>query len=58
MAIRDLQSRRLIFAKGLLFALLGFGAAALVVMEDGAWWRRLLLLVVCVWAFCRAYYFA
>jgi hypothetical protein len=58
MAFRDLQSRRLIIAKGLLFALLGFGAAALVVMEDGAWWRCLLLLAVCVWAFCRAYYFA
>ena len=48
----------MIILKGLLFVLVGLGAGALVVVEGGAWWRRLLLLAVCVWAFCRAYYFA
>lgn len=58
MAFGDLQSKGLIIFKGALFLLLGCGAAAWVAVESGAWWRRLLLLMICVWAFCRAYYFA
>lgn len=58
MALRDLQSKKLIVAKGLLFVCLGVAAAMTVVMEDEVWWKRLLLLAVCIWAFCRAYYFA
>jgi len=57
-AFRDLQSKRLIIVKGVLFLLLACGAGVWVVVESGAWWRRMLLLVICVWAFCRAYYFA
>jgi hypothetical protein len=58
MALRDLQSKNLIVAKGLLFVLLGCSSAILIVVEGASWWKRLLLLAVCVWAFCRAYYFA
>jgi len=58
MIFQDLKSEKLIVAKGLLFVLLGCASAALIVIESGAWWRRLMLLAVCIWAFCRAYYFA
>ncbi len=54
----DIQSKKLIVAKGFLFVALGLLAGALLVFESGVWWRRLGLLVICVWAFCRAYYFA
>ena len=34
------------------------GSAAMVVVGVEVWWTRLLLLAICIWAFCRAYYFA
>ena len=58
MTLRDLRSKRLIVIKGLMFVCLGLAAAILVLMEQGSWWKRVLLLAVCIWAFCRAYYFA
>ncbi len=58
MELRELRSKRLIVGKGLLFVCLGIVSAVLVVMEDGARWKRLVFLTVCLWAFCRAYYFA
>ena len=53
----DLKNPRLIWAKGVLFLILGFMAAGtiLVLAPD---LRVAALLVVCVWAFCRSYYFA
>lgn len=54
---RDLQSKRAICLKGLLFLLMGIAAAGLLLVEH--WnWRTATLLTVSIWAFCRAYYFA
>jgi hypothetical protein len=55
--MRDLKSRTSIWAKGILFLLLGVGAAVILLAEAGTP-KVALLLVVAVWAFCRAYYFA
>lgn len=53
----DLKSTRLIYLKGGLFVLLGVASAVLLV-ADAPSWRVVLLLTLCVWSFCRAYYFA
>jgi len=57
MDLGDLKSARLIVAKGFLFLALGLLAAGLLLAEH-ADWRTAGLLAVCVWAFCRFYYFA
>ena len=44
-------------AKGLLFLLLGSGAAMLVFLDDPRW-QTAVLLGVAIWSFCRFYYFA
>ena len=43
--------------KGWLFLLIGILSAVMLLFEDWSW-RRAGLLVLCVWGFCRAYYFA
>ncbi|MGC4114472.1 MAG: hypothetical protein QM765_07645 [Myxococcales bacterium] len=53
----DLKSKRLIVLKGVLFLVLGLLSAALLLWERPEW-RVALLLGVCVWAFCRFYFFA
>jgi hypothetical protein len=53
----DLTNPRLIKLKGLLFFVLGFAAGVLLVLEHPKW-KIVLLLAVCVWCFCRFYYFA
>ena len=53
----DLARPSLLYLKGGLFVVTGSLAAALLLL-DGFSWRRAALLAVCVWAFCRAYYFA
>ena len=55
--LRDLTDPRWIKAKGALFLVAGLLAGALLLIEhpsliDAA------LIVICVWSFCRAYYFA
>lgn len=55
--MRDLKSPAAIWAKGILFLVLGLGAGALLLFEVPTA-RAALLLVLTVWAFCRAYYFA
>ncbi|MCB1228327.1 MAG: hypothetical protein KDK99_21150 [Verrucomicrobiales bacterium] len=55
--MRDLKSSRLMVAKALLFLLMGGMAGGLLLLEAGSW-RAAALLGICVWAFCRAYYFA
>lgn len=55
--MRDLQSSFWIKVKGMLFLLLGISAGALLLLESFTL-QRLLLLILCVWSFCRAYYFA
>jgi hypothetical protein len=57
MNLGDIQSRKLILSKGGLFLVLGLFSAALLLLD--AWsWRVAGLLAVCVWSFCRFYYFA
>jgi hypothetical protein len=54
---QDLKSTRWIYAKGILFLLLSVIAAVMLIsivprLDIGV------LLLICVWASCRAYYFA
>lgn len=55
--MRELKSPGAIYAKGVLFLLLGAGAAGLVVWESPTL-KTSLLLAVAVWSFCRLYYLA
>jgi len=55
--MRELTNARWIFAKGVLFLVLGLLAAAVVIGKHPSW-RDAALLVVAIWAFCRFYYFA
>jgi hypothetical protein len=55
--MRELKSSRWIFAKGLLFLILGLLCAVLLAVEYGSL-RSTALLVVAIWCFCRFYYFA
>ncbi len=55
--MRDLTSGTAIKFKGVLFVVLGLLSGVLLWM-DLPTWRTAILLGVCVWAFCRAYYFA
>ena len=55
--MRDLQSMKAMWLKGWLFLLIGVMSAALLLIEHWSW-RTAALLVLCVWGFCRAYYFA
>lgn len=43
--------------KGWLFLLIGLLSGAMLLFDDWSW-RRAALLALCVWGFCRAYYFA
>lgn len=52
----DIKSARLIYLKGGLFLLLGVLCAALLLLEHFSL-RTLALLLICIWAFCRFYYF-
>ena len=53
----DLARPSLLYLKAGLLVVTGTMAGGLLLL-DGFSGRRLLLLAVCVWAFCRAYYFA
>mgnify|MGYP000208475927 CR=1 FL=1 len=53
----DLTHPGWITLKGLLFLLLGAASATLLLLEHPDW-KTATLLAVCVWAFCRLYYFA
>ena len=53
----DITDPRLIKLKGVLFLLVGLVAAALLVIETPTL-KVGLLLAICVWCFCRFYYFA
>ena len=55
--MRDLHSTKAMWLKGILFLLIGLSSAALLLAECFSW-RNTLLLVLCIWGFCRAYYFA
>ena len=55
--MRDLTDPRWIKVKGGLFLFLGLLAALLLLAEHPSVIDALLL-VICIWGFCRAYYFA
>jgi hypothetical protein len=52
----DLKSPRLIHAKGFLFLVLGVLGATGLFLESPHF-KTVVLLSVCVWAFCRFYYY-
>ena len=54
---RDLESTRAMWLKGWLFLVIGLASGALLLIEHWSW-RACALLALCVWGFCRAYYFA
>ncbi len=53
---RDLTSPASLYAKAVLFLLLGTLASTLLLLEHFSL-RNLALLLLAIWAFCRAYYF-
>jgi hypothetical protein len=55
--MKDLTNPFWIKLKGVLFLLLGGGAAVLVFLDNPKW-QTAVLLAVAVWSFCRFYYFA
>jgi len=55
--MRDLQSRGLMWAKAVLFVIIGLVSSSLILIELPDL-RVALLLVLTIWSFCRAYYFA
>ena len=52
----DLKSAFLIKSKGILFLLLGLISGGALLADSFAW-SKVMLLAICVWAFCRFYYF-
>jgi len=57
MQMQDLTNPFWIKFKGVLFVLVGIGAAALLLLESPTL-RTAALLAITIWGFCRAYYFA
>ena len=55
--MRDLTDPRWIKAKGALFLVMGLLVGGLLLVERPSIVDALLL-VICIWGFCRAYYFA
>ena len=53
----DIQSRKLLYIKGILLLCLGILASTILVWEHPNF-RVVVLLAIAVWAFARAYYFA
>lgn len=55
--MRDIASPRLLIIKAVLFLLLGFAAAGILIVEAPRL-STAALLAIAIWAFARAYYFA
>lgn len=55
--MKDLTSPSLIKLKGVLFLVLGLLSGGLLVVQYPDW-KTAALLTICIWAFCRCYYFA
>jgi len=55
--MRNLVDPRWMKLKAVLFLFLGFGSAALVLVECPSW-RVAVGLAIAIWSFCRFYYFA
>lgn len=54
--LKDLKNSKLIHLKGWLFLFIGFLCVILIVLETTSY-QVILLLVLCIWAFCRFYYY-
>ena len=52
----DIKSRKLLIAKGLLFALVALLAAAGLLLQN-LHWETVILLLIFAWSACRFYYF-
>ena len=55
--MRDLQSARAMWAKAVLFVLIGTISVVLILLGLPDW-KIALLLALAIWSFCRAYFFA
>jgi hypothetical protein len=55
--MRDLSDPRWIKLKGFMFLLLGLGSATLLIIQCPTI-QVVAPLLICIWAFCRSYYFA
>jgi len=55
--MRDLQSSWAMWAKAILFVVIGISSSALILSELPTL-RIFALLCLAIWSFCRAYYFA
>lgn len=55
--MKDLTDPFWIKLKGILFLLVGFGSGALLILEKPTL-QVAVLLAICIWCFCRFYYFA
>ncbi len=53
----DLRNPKVLKLKGILFLILGLGALVLLFLQVPSW-TNLALFAICIWAFCRFYYFA
>ena len=53
----DLKNKPFIIAKGLLFLLIGILTSAALILESRSW-KTAVVLAICIWSFCRFYYFA
>ncbi len=54
--MKDIKNKKLLYWKGVLFAVLGMMAASLLLLENPSL-RNFILLMIMIWAFCRFYYF-
>ncbi|MBI3851744.1 MAG: hypothetical protein HY298_15930 [Verrucomicrobia bacterium] len=55
--MKDLTDPRWIKLKGVLFLIIGFASASLLIVEQPTL-KTAVLLLLAVWSFCRFYYFA
>lgn len=53
----DIKSPKLLWAKGILFVLIGLVSGSLLLLEAPSL-KVAFLLSLAIWGFCRAYYFA
>jgi hypothetical protein len=54
--MKNITSSKLLYAKAILFVVLGTIASALLIFESPSL-RIVILLSLAIWSFCRAYYF-
>ena len=53
----DIKNPKLLWAKGVLFLIIGLVSSTLLLLEEPSL-RVAFLLALAIWGFCRAYYFA